>query len=294
MTDEQNIQQIVSWFFDKINNPIIESFYIDNSQNWDAICSSLTILNDLQRPKKEYYCLKKINHLEAIGIMQTIYIEQDCMLTLQNAILEQTQKEHLTNYTSIRSIRNEAFGHPSEKKKNKQFSRHFFDIADSEKQILKIIDWKTTGNIESYHFDLTETVKKNSKITNDYLEDIKIKFITKIKNKLTEFKIKVSDLFSGASYIFEKLLTKHNDRIVIDTYFTIDEDLEKAKEGLIERQIFDNCKKEFEALVFFSTKLKPLFYIQTYDDIEFYAYAITLRQGIANFKKSIKDIDEIF
>ncbi len=294
MTDELNIQKIVSWFFDKINNPIIESFYIDNSQNWDAICSSLTILNDLQRPKKEYYCLKKINHLEAIGIMQTIYIEQDCMLTLQNAILEQTKKEHLTSYTSIRSIRNEAFGHPSEKKKNKQFSRHFFDIADSEKQILKIIDWETTGKIESYHFDLTETVKKNSKITNDYLEDIKIKFITKIKNKLTEFKINVSDLFSGANYIFEKLLTKHNDRIVIDTYFTIDEDLEKAKEGLLERQIFDNCKKEFETLVFFSTKLKPLFYIQTYADIEFYAYAITLRQGIANFKKSLKDIDEIF
>jgi hypothetical protein len=226
--------------------------------------------------------------------MQTIYIEQDCVLTLQNAFLERYEKKYLTNHAIIRNIRNEAFGHPSEKKKNKQFSRHFFDIADSEKQVLKIINWKITGKIESYHFNLTETVKKNSKITNDYLEDIKIKFITKIKTKLTEFKIKVSDLFSGAKYIFEKLLTKYNDRIVLDTYFTIDEDLVKAKEALIERQIFDNYKKEFETLVFFSKKLKPLLYIQTFDDIEFYAYAITLRQGIERFKKSLRDSDEIF
>ena len=47
MTDEEKISELVSWFFSKINHPIIGNIYMDNSQNWDALCASLTILNDL-------------------------------------------------------------------------------------------------------------------------------------------------------------------------------------------------------------------------------------------------------
>lgn len=295
MTEEAKIIALVDWFFDKINTPIIENLYINNPQNWDALCASLTILNDLQRPKTEYYKLEKLNHLETIGIMQTIYIEQDCILTLKNASLEQSQKNFLENYKEIRSLRNEVFGHPSEKKSNNGFyTRHFFDIIDNRNHFLKIINWKSSGDINSSSFLLNDIVKQNSKITAKYLEEIKKNFITKIESKMKEYKIKTSELFTGANYIFEKLLTKRNDPIAIDTYDTIDNDIGKAKEALMERNLFDNYKRQFEVLVFFSTKLKLQFYKQTYIDTEFYSYAIALRKEISDFKKLLKEIDNVF
>ena len=297
MKEIGNIQRLVSWFFDKINIPIIEGLYIDNLQNWDALCASLTILNDLQRAKEEYYKLENVNHLEVIGIMQTIYIEQDCMLTFYNAILDKSQEKYLENYSKIRSLRNEVFGHPSKKEKQKKpiklYSRHFFDIVDAKTQSLKIINWKTTGDIDSYQFILSDKVNENSRLTREYLESIKFAFIAKIESRMKDFKVNTSELFKGSNYIFEKLLTKPND-MVISSYHTVDEDLEMTKEALIERKIYDHYQREYETLVFFSSQLKPLFYVQTYIDVEFYAYASSLRNGINSLKKSLARMDDHF
>lgn len=295
MTDEDVIKSIVSWFFDKINTPIIEQQYIYDSQNWDALCASLTLLNDLQRAKAEYYLLKKINHLEAIGIMQTAYIEQDCMLTLKNAIFETKETASLINYKSIRGLRNEAFGHPSARGKSGMLSRHFFDIEDDKKQLLKIINWENTGNISSAHFSLPDQIRTNSQITKTYLQEFKDSFINRIKNQMLSYKIKTTDLFNHTSYIFEKLLSKENDKIAIDGYeHSVDGEIEKAKEALQERKVFKDYEREIEVSVFFSEKLKPLFYKQTYKDVEFYAYATSLRERLQDLKKSLKEIENVF
>ncbi len=191
MNDEDVIKSIVSWFFDKINTPIIEQLYIHDLQNWDALCASLTLLNDLQRAKAEYYLIKKVNHLEAIGIMQTAYIEQDCMLTLKNAIFETKEPASLINHKSIRGLRNEVFGHPSAKGKSGMLSRHFFDIEDEKKQLLKIINWENTGNISSAHFSLPDQIRTNSRITATYLQEFKDSFINRIKNQMLSYNIKL-------------------------------------------------------------------------------------------------------
>lgn len=294
MADEEVIKSVVNWFFDKINTPIIEQQYIHDSQNWDALCASLTLLNDLQRAKAEYYLLEKINHLEAIGIMQTAYIEQDCILTLKNAIFE-TNESPLINYKPIRELRNEAFGHPSAKGKSGKLSRHFFDIVDDKQQFLKIINWENTGNISNAHFSLSDEIRKNSKITKAYLEEFKDSFINKIKNQMLSYKVKTTDLFNHTNYIFEKLLSKENDKIAIDGYeHSVDGEIEKAKEALQERKVFDDYKKEIEVSIFYSEKLKSLFYKQTYKDVEFYAYATSLRERLLGLKKSLKEIEQVF
>ncbi len=295
MTDEEIIKSIVSWFFDKINIPIIEQQYIHDLQNWDALCASLTLLNDLQRAKAEYYLLTKITHLEAIGIMQTAYIEQDCMLTLKNALFEIKETASLIDYRPTRSTRNEAFGHPSAKGKSGMLSRHFFDIEDDKKQLLKIINWENTGNISSTHFSLPDQVRTNSKITKTYLQEFKDGFINRIKNQMLSYKIKTADLFNHTGYIFEKLLSKENDRIAIDGYeHSVDGEIEKAKQALQERKVYKDYEREIEVSVFFSEKLKPLFYKQTYKDIEFYAYATSLRERLQDLKKSLREIEKVF
>jgi hypothetical protein len=108
-----------------------------------------------------------------------------------------------------------------------------------------------------------------------------------------EYKIKTTELFKGANYIFEKLLSKKNDKIVIDTFDSIDIDIEKAKEALKERRLYDDYLKEIGSLKFLSGKIKPLFYIQTYEDIEFYTYCISMRRLLNEFIKILKEVENV-
>lgn len=297
MKIEIQIKNKVHQFFEWINSPVIQNYYIKDLQNWDALCASLHILNDLQRPKSEYYALKSINHLEAIGIMQTIYIEQDIIQTLRNALLEiKYHSFKLSNYNKVRATRNEVFGHPSDKsnKKLKIKTRHFFDIIDHQSQTIKHLYWGTIKEIESEEFKINELVLENSQVTFEYLQEIEKELKQKFKEIMATYKVQFDTIFKGANYTFEKLLTKENDDIVIESYEgTIDKEIEKVKTGLLERNLIEDFKREIEVLEFLSSKLKPLFYKQTYKDIEFYTYASTLIDNIRKLKKELKSIHKL-
>jgi hypothetical protein len=294
MEYENKIKEKVTWFFDLINRQIIQNYYIKDLQNWDALCASLHLLNDLQRPKEEYYKLKSINHIEIIGIMQTLYIEQDTIQSLTNALLEETYSGFkLNNYNRIRDLRNKIFGHPSDKQVGKLKTRHFFDIKDSTKQVIKHIYWGTEREIESDVFYITELVLENSKNSLIYLESLENKFKAKLKKMMTNYKISFEDVFKGANYTFEKLLTKENDRFVIDPYEdTIDSEITRIEKGLYERNINEEYERELNVLKFLSSKLKSLFYVQTYKDIEFYTYASTLSEKIRQISRELKKMDK--
>lgn len=295
MEIEVKIKNKVHQFFDWINRPIIQNYYIKDLQNWDALCASLHILNDLQRPKSEYYALESINHLEAIGIMQTLYIEQDSMQTLQNALFENKYDGFkLNNYDKVRDTRNKVFGHPSDKKTGSIKTRHFFDIIDHKEQTIKHLYWGTIKEIDSEEFKINELVQENSQVTFDYLQEIEKEFIQKFKEIMANYTVQFDAIFKGANYTFEKLLTKENDDIVINPYEdTIDKEIEKVKIGLSERNLLEEFKRQIEVLEFLSAKLKPLFYKQTYKDIEFYTYASTLIDNIRKLEKELKNIDKL-
>lgn len=296
MVLEKEIKIRISLFFDWINHPQIQNHYIKNLENWDALCASLHIISDLQRPKEEYHSLNSINYLETIGIIQTIYIEQDSVETLKFAIIEQSKGRQfsLSNYKEIRDIRNQVFGHPSEKRAGKTKTRHFFDIENNEKEIIKHIFWGTEAEIESENFTVSDLITNNSKITLAYLEEIEKEIKLKFEEIMNNHKIKFEHLFKSASYTFGKLLTKENDRITIDSYNSIEEDIEKVKQGLCERNIIEEYERQIEVLEFLNKKLKALFGNQTYKDVEFYTYASTLRNNIRELTKELKEVDNLF
>lgn len=295
MEVENQIQVKVKKFFDWINHPIIKQYYIKDLQNWNALCASLHILNDLKRPKIEYYNLDSINYLEAIGIMQTLYIEQDTVQTLRNALLEDSfTRFKLSKYNKIRDTRNKVFGHPSDKKSGSIKTRHFFDIKDDKEQVIKHIYWGTPESIDSKEFNISNIVLDNSKITFAYLIELETKFIDKFKGIMAKYSINLDSVFKNAGYTFEKLLTKENDHVVINTYKeTVDDEVLRIKIGLQERNIYESFEQEIMVIEFLSSKLKALFHKQTYNDIEFYTYASTLCENISKLEKRLKEIDKL-
>lgn len=295
MKFENLIKEKVDELFSLINQPLIQNYYIKNSQNWDALCASLHIIKDLQRPKNEYYSLESINHLEVIGIMQVLYMEQDSIWTLTNAIKETSNSKFLLpEYENVRRIRNQAFGHPSDKAAGKVKTRHFFDIENSEMQFIKHIYWGNIEGISSERFSVTDLVMENSKATLSYLELIIQVFKAKFDDIMNGYKIRFEELFKDVNYIFEKILTKENDKLAIDLYPIIDDDIAKVKIGLNERNMLYEFEKRLNVLEFLSDKLKLLFYSYTYTDIEFYTYASTLFRNIKELHKELIGIDKLF
>jgi hypothetical protein len=85
-------------------------------------------------------------------------------------------------------------------------------------------------------------------------------------------------------------LTKQNDPIVINSYHGLEDDIKKAVEGLSERKLIQLYQRDIDVIIFFSDKLKALFSIQTYLDVEFYAYAISLKREINALKQTFEQI----
>lgn len=290
---ELEIKKRIDYFFDIINHPIVQNYFISDNKNWDALCASLHIIHDLQRAKEEYQSLSSINYLESIGIFQTIYIEQDSVKTLMFAIKEQEGRFNLEDYEEIRNIRNEIFGHPSDKGWNVK-TRHFFDIIDKNKQKIKHIFWSEDNSIKSGCYVISDLIEENSRITLGYLQKIEIELKQKLDKIMESYTIDFKELFNGYSYTMGKILTKENDELAISLFDSIIEDISKVKVGLIERKIYEEFKVDYEIIEFFSTKLKMLFGEQNCNDIEFYAYASTLRHNIDVFKIELDKIDSVF
>ena len=281
-------------FFDWINNPIVENYYIKDIQNWDAICASLHILKDLQRPKDEYFALGSINHLEAIGIMQVLFIEQDSVQTLKNAVSEKKfDGFKLNKYDAVRTTRNDSFGHPTDRGYKNSKTRHFFDIIDEKEQIVKHLFWGTEKEIESDKFVISDLVRENSETTLAYLSEIEEEIKNKFQNVMKVFKVKFDGFSQGVSHAFSKLLTKANDLSAIDLFNNVDQEIVRIKSGLLERNLFqDEYKRDIEVLEFLSGKLKPLLNSQTKDDIEFYTYVSTMNKNLRELSGKLRELDK--
>lgn len=326
---EQKIVKKVDLFYKLINNDIIKNYYIQDLQNWDAICASLRILSDLQVPKNEYYALKEINYLQTIGIIQTIYIEQDTINTLyyslklieeKNQKSEEKKDEEKFNsgYNDIRYLRNKIFGHPSDNSKNPGgiITRHFFKIYNKNTQEIIHTTWGAEKEIE---FNITENqiqrcdedknlednkkrifiselVNKNSEITYKYSINIENKFKEKLSKIMENYKINFQEIKKKSNNYFSKLTEKENYYYTDLEYDRVSKDdinnlITEINEGLNERNLFneDKYKLEFNVIKFFSSKLIPLMGEKNHNDIEFYSYASTLYQKIRDLIQNILD-----
>ena len=288
------INENVSLFFEWINGSLIENYFIGNSENWDALCGALHVLNDLKYPKQEYLDLESINYLEVIGIMQTIYIEQDAIITLRNALFGVVEKksEIPEKYKEIRDVRNKIFGHPTNKKTGGGTTQHFFDILDFEKQTISHISWGTDGEIRGEEICIYELVLKNSEYTLYYLEEFKKKFIDKINALVKNYTIRSQDFFKHSIPIVRKFLSIKEDDLNCRLFSsTLRSDIESFKEGLSERNCLEEFEMEIDVIEFLVDKIKPLLGEQTYENVEFYTYASTLLDRISKLPKELKDLE---
>jgi len=305
---ENSIDILSSKIRDYINIPRVQNKFIINKKNWNQICSSLDVLGDTTYAISSYIHSTFPNedglkYIYIYGLLQSLFLQQDSLKHLTCALFEINENEYKFSdeLISIRDIRNDAIGHPTNRGNGKSFhyisrmtmNKNGFDLLSSfsnkedifkEVKIIELIDIQS-NNIEKKMIDIVNNIEEREMEHRKKFKDIKMK-----------------DFLKGSDYSIEKLFeslytesySKKNFYIsqlnpLINKYSDIENQL-------IEREILPNdyLDEELKRVNYIFKCLKSYFSENerqfTNDDI--YIFLSFLRDKNKEILESLKNIDE--
>lgn len=132
----------------------IEEAYSSINGKWDGVCAAMHLVSDTNIAINDFD-LANYNYLTLFGLFQAMFVQQDSISELFR--LTTGQEPSVNQVTDIRKIRNDAFGHPSNRKNGQ--SRHLINYTKSyEAKILHILCWNNNKPDSSYEVKLNEII----------------------------------------------------------------------------------------------------------------------------------------
>ena len=278
---------------------------MQNSAMWYMLCSSMDIIEDMEYALESYLTenpdISEIGrmYLLIFGALQALYVQQDAINNLHQALkIPYTMDPSIEN---IREIRNDAAGHPTNRRNKKAFNfitRIHLGVHDFQ---LTTLDGK--HNTKHIEINIPDLIATQRSVFLDVLD----KVIETLKEKEMEHKKefagkKLAHVLSGSSYplqkifdvIFNKdsvhvpLVGSHVDRI-LECYMVF-------RDGLKERgEPDDNMSYEYNHLEYVLKHIKDYFdntqktHIQ---DKDLYVFACFVQQQIDELIETARYIDE--
>jgi len=163
-----------------VNNPWKQRNLLANRKNWHMICASMDVIEDSQLAINDFYRLPRFTansggYLYLYGLLQAFFVQQDAVSNLNQSLFNRgiDWKKSFPDIYSIRELRNDAIGHPTNRG-DKSF--HF---------ISRISINETSFEIVSYHGD--SNYKFDKKCVNlNFLRTIQTQIIGQILSAVKE------------------------------------------------------------------------------------------------------------
>jgi len=294
-----NIKTRVNDLFDWINKIHVQKDYIYDKNKWYGLCASLHLIKDMENAIEEFD-IDDYNMLDTIGLFQSIFIQQDALKELYGVLLsENLDYKNYPSLYKIREVRNDAFGHPSNRGGGK--SRHLVNLHRRAKpEEIVIVNWRTSYENEVTKIDLEDVIKKQKIGISELLENAIDRIADIEKSMRKNLKIKELSSILNISYSFEKLYTAIEDeshrghwgKSYIDDLSKI---LTKVCEGLEER--YGNLKnvcyleRHIQKMKFTGDRLLRKM-LTSEVDMEYEIYLDLFRYQFDSLRGSLKEIDE--
>ncbi len=188
-----DIDELVTSIHDRIDDPIKQSRLIENTEKWNRLCSSLDVIGDTQYAIEFYENTdfpEKIGgkYLFIYGLLQAFYVQQDAVSNMHKALYDEKIKfkEDYKKIFSIRQLRDDAVGHPTDRDYGKSFI--FISRHSLTKDKFEIMITYQNGIDEFKSADVTESINNQK----EGIEIILKETIKKLDNDIKEFKEKYS------------------------------------------------------------------------------------------------------
>ena len=278
---------------------------------WYMLCSSMDIIGDMEYALESYLTEDPDNpelgrkYLLIFGTLQALYVQQDAIEHLHQAFdIPYTMDPSIEN---IREIRNDAAGHPTNRRNKKTFNfitRVHLGVHDFQLTILDPIK-SIGGNYNSKHIEINipDLITTQRSVFLDVLDNV----INILKEEEVEHRKKFAgkelvDAFSNTTYPFEKIfdaiLNEDSDHaLLVGSYVDrISECFMAFRDGLKERgEPDDNISYEYEYLEYTLKHIKDYFDNEQKTHVhgkDLYVFACFARQKIDELRDSAKYIDE--
>ncbi len=118
---------------DLINTPRKQYLLMKQMNLWSQLCSCLDVIGDTELAiaayiHKEFSQNTGANYLAVYGLLQTLFLQQDALFHLCEALGIGDPRDNYPRLKEIREDRNASVGHPTKLKRGKHTFCHYYRI----------------------------------------------------------------------------------------------------------------------------------------------------------------------
>ena len=280
-----------------------------NTTLWDMLCSCMDIIEDMELALESYLAEDPENadtgrkYLLIFGALQALYVQQDAVDNLHTALdIPYTMDPSIEK---IRDIRNDAAGHPTNRR-NKEFifiNRSSLGVHEFQFTKLNPAKEGESPNLECVDVNVPDLIATQrsifGQVLNNVIEALKEEEVEHTKKFVDK---KLVSIFSGTTHplgkIFDAILSTNSPhvRLVSRHVNQILECLKRFKNELKERgEPDDNMRDIYENLEYALRHIKAYFDKENKTHIQekdVYIFACFAQQQTDDLKAIAREIDE--
>ena len=217
MTDA-TIHKLSQSIRDILFSAVTEHLFLKSVDNRFQIVACLDTIEDVQLAIDEYRRIDLSEdqtnegklYLAVYGVLQGMFLQQDALMNLANAIGIPFRLDDYPSLKDIREIRNRIVGHPTSYKRRKSESYYAIDRSSLSLKRLDVMEYKREGGqVQVASVDVMQELSDNESLIVQALKDLRGKMEGDIDKHKAEFRNRqlASIFHKSLDYMCEKLLT---------------------------------------------------------------------------------------
>jgi hypothetical protein len=279
-----------------------------NNALFSQLCSSLDVIEDTEDAitafkEKDFGQDKPSLYLTIYGLLQAIFVQQDAVVNLCEALGIKETIDISPNLKEIREIRNDSIGHPTKRKRPnaKVTSYHHITQVTLGKSGFNLTSYFSDGSSPQFTYvDISSLINEQSKYISAILTKLVISLELDEKKHRDKYRMeKLSALFPKTlDYYVEKLLEGvHREEYIKLSDGSLDIVITAVHEflGAIKRrdmELFERIQDEFDLFEHATTNLRKYYAgINVVGDLDAKIYIIYLNYQLNKFKELAEEID---
>lgn len=210
-----NLYDHIRWIRDYVGDPRHVSRFMADEFSWNQLCTAMDIIEDTDSAIDAY-----LQHdfprdtgeqyLRIYGILQGLYLQQDALVELVNAIRPVESINPMDVLTDglnrIRGARNKAIGHPTKHGRSAPFSTHAIVQHTMRKEGFSLSSYPNRGGKPFQDIPILKLIEKQRRETARILSEVVEDLRARERSHREQFReVKLMQAFHNVSYAFEKV-----------------------------------------------------------------------------------------
>lgn len=209
------LHDLITWVRDYVGDPRHQPRVMGDEFSWNQLCAAMDIIEDTESAVDAYLqhdfpADNGEKYLRIYGILQGLYLQQDALVELIDAIRPARSIRPMDVLTDglnrVRGARNQSIGHPTRHRRNAPFSTHAIIQHSMRKDGFSLLSYPKKNSKPFQDIPVLKLIEKQRAETVRMLSEAVEDLRARDKTHREQFReVKLMQAFDHASYAFEKI-----------------------------------------------------------------------------------------